>query len=45
MPKELIVILNDLEYEILKKMRVVEGEDGEKLKKIFSGFMFQRYRN
>lgn len=35
MPKELIVTLNDLEYEILKKMRVVEGEDGEKLRNLF----------
>lgn len=35
MPKDLIVILNDLEYEILKKMRVVEGEDGEKLRNLF----------
>jgi len=35
MPKELIVSLNDLEYEILKKMRVVEGEDGEKLRNLF----------
>ncbi|HLB70778.1 MAG TPA: hypothetical protein VJJ51_07010 [Candidatus Methanoperedens sp.] len=31
MPKELTVTLSDLEYEILKKMKVVEGEDGEKL--------------
>jgi hypothetical protein len=35
MPKDLIVTLNDLEYEILKKMRVVEGEDGEKLRNLF----------
>lgn len=35
MPKELTVTLNDLEYEILKKMRVVEGEDGEKLRNLF----------
>jgi hypothetical protein len=35
MPKELIVTLNDLEYEILKKMRVVDGEDGEKLRNLF----------
>ncbi len=35
MPKDLIVTLNDLEYEILKKLRVVQGEDGEKLKNLF----------
>jgi hypothetical protein len=35
MPKDLVVTLNDLEYEILKKMRVVEGEDGEKLRNLF----------
>jgi hypothetical protein len=35
MPKDLIVTLNDLEYEILKKMRVVEGEDGDKLRNLF----------
>jgi len=35
MPKDLKVTLNDLEYEILKKMRVVEGEDGEKLRNLF----------
>ena len=35
MPKDLIVTLNDLEYEILKKMKVVDGEDGEKLRNLF----------
>jgi hypothetical protein len=35
MPKEMKVTLSDLEYEILKKMRVVEGEDGDKLKNLF----------
>jgi len=35
MPKDLVVTLNDLEYEILKKMKVVEGEDGEKLRNLF----------
>lgn len=35
MPKELIVNLSDVEYEILKKMKVVEGEDGEKLRNLF----------
>jgi len=35
MPKDLIVTLNDLEYEILKKLKVVEGEDGEKLRNLF----------
>lgn len=35
MPKDLKVVLSDLEYEILKKMKVVEGEDGDKLKNLF----------
>lgn len=35
MPKDLKVVLSDLEYEILKKMKVVEGEDGEKLRNLF----------
>ncbi len=35
MPKDLTVTLNDLEYEILKKMKVVEGENGEKLRNLF----------
>ena len=35
MPRDLIVTLNDLEYEILKNMKVVEGEDGEKLRNLF----------
>jgi hypothetical protein len=35
MPKDLKVTLSDLEYEILKKMKVVEGEDGDKLKNLF----------
>ncbi len=35
MPKDLIVTLSDLEYEILKKIRVVEGTDGEKLRNLF----------
>lgn len=35
MPKDLNVTLSDLEYEILKKMKVVEGEDGDKLKNLF----------
>lgn len=35
MSKDLIIILNDLEYEILKKIKVVEGEDGEKLRNLF----------
>lgn len=35
MPKDLKVSLSDLEYEILKKMKVVEGEDGDKLKNLF----------
>lgn len=35
MPKDLKVTLNDLEYEILKKIRVVDGADGEKLRNLF----------
>lgn len=35
MPKELKVTLTDLEYEILKKMRVVDGENGDKLRNLF----------
>ncbi len=35
MPKDLTVTLSDLEYEIFKKMKIVEGEDGEKLKNLF----------
>ena len=35
MPKDLKVTLSDLEYEILKKMKVVEGENGDKLKNLF----------
>lgn len=35
MPIDLTVTLSDLEYEILKKMRVVEGEDGDKLRNLF----------
>lgn len=34
MPKNLTVTLSDVEYEILKKINVVEGEDGEKLRNL-----------
>jgi hypothetical protein len=34
MPKTLTVTLSDIEYEILKKINIVEGEDGEKLKNL-----------
>lgn len=34
MPKNLTVTLSDIEYEILKKINVVEGEDGEKLRNL-----------
>ena len=34
MPKTLTVTLSDMEYEILKKINVVEGEDGEKLRNL-----------
>jgi hypothetical protein len=32
MSKELTVTLSDIEYDILKKMKIVEGENGEKLR-------------
>jgi hypothetical protein len=35
MPKDLTVTFSDLEYEILKKLKIVEGEDGEKLRNLF----------
>jgi len=35
MPKDLNVTLTDLEYEILKRIKVVEGEDGDKLRNLF----------
>lgn len=34
MPKDLTVTLSDIEYEILKKLKVVEGNDGEKLRNL-----------
>lgn len=34
MPKDLTVTLSDIEYEILKKVDVVEGENGEKLRNL-----------
>ncbi len=34
MPKDLTVTLSDLEYEILKKVKIVEGNDGEKLRNL-----------
>lgn len=34
MPKDLNVTLSDIEYEILKKIKIVEGEDGEKLRNL-----------
>ncbi|MCZ7383093.1 MAG: hypothetical protein O8C64_16170 [Candidatus Methanoperedens sp.] len=34
MPKDLKVTLSDIEYEILKKVKIVEGEDGEKLRNL-----------
>lgn len=34
MPKELNVTLSDIEYEILKKIKIVEGENGEKLRNL-----------
>lgn len=34
MPKDLKVTLSDIEYEILKKVKVVEGENGDKLRNL-----------
>ncbi len=34
MPKDLKVTLSDIEYEILKKLKIVEGDDGEKLRNL-----------
>ncbi len=34
MPKDLKVTLSDIEYEILKKLKIVEGEEGEKLRNL-----------
>jgi len=34
MPKDLTVTLSDIEYEILKKIKIVEGVDGEKLRNL-----------
>lgn len=35
MPKDLKVTLSDIEYEILKKIKIVEGDEGEKLRNLF----------
>ncbi|NJD77106.1 MAG: hypothetical protein FIB08_08440 [Candidatus Methanoperedens sp.] len=35
MSKDIVVTLTDLEYEIFKKMKVVEGENGDKLRNLF----------
>jgi hypothetical protein len=34
MPKDLKVTLSDIEYEILKKLKIVSGVDGEKLRNL-----------
>ncbi|MCZ7393331.1 MAG: hypothetical protein O8C56_08395 [Candidatus Methanoperedens sp.] len=34
MPKDLTVTLSDIEYEILKNLKIVEGVDGEKLRNL-----------
>lgn len=34
MPKDLKVTLSDIEYEILKKLKIVEGDNGEKLRNL-----------
>jgi len=40
MPKILNVTLTDIEYEILKKMTIVEGEEGEKLRNLLRYYIF-----
>ncbi len=40
MSKILNVTLSDIEYDILKKMTVVEGEEGEKLKNLLRYYIF-----
>lgn len=40
MAKILEVTLSDIEYEILKKMAIVEGEDGEKLRNLLRYYIY-----
>lgn len=40
MPKTLDVTLSDIEYEILKRMTLVEGEEGEKLRNLLRYYIF-----
>lgn len=40
MPKKLTVNLSDIEYEILKNLKVVDGENGEKLKNLLRLYIF-----
>ncbi|TRZ90368.1 MAG: hypothetical protein D4R88_03865 [Methanosarcinales archaeon] len=40
MPKILNVTLSDIEYEILKMMTIVEGEEGEKLRNLLRYYIF-----
>jgi hypothetical protein len=40
MSKILNVTLTDIEYQILKKMTIVEGEDGEKLRNLLRYYLF-----
>lgn len=40
MPKNLNVTLSDIEFDILKKMTLVEGLDGEKLKNLLRYYIF-----
>ncbi len=40
MPKILNVTLSDIEYEVLRKITVVEGEDGEKLRNLLRYYIF-----
>lgn len=40
MSKILNVTLSDIEYEIMKKIKIVEGEDGEKLRNLLRYYIF-----
>lgn len=40
MPKVLTVTLSDIEYEILKRIKIVEGEEGEKLRNLLRLYIF-----
>lgn len=40
MSKILNVTLSDIEYDIMKNMKIVEGEEGEKLRNLFRYYIF-----